>query len=73
MDKVVTTACKEFYSDKFNSEWKALLTEIEQQVFYLYYFEGNKIFQIAMKVNYSDRQVKRFLKSAKKKIYKTLP
>ena len=54
-------------------EWKPYLDTNEQAVFSLRYFEGKKIFEIAMEINYSERQVKRILKSARKKINKLLP
>ena len=68
IDKIIA----EILSDKFE-EWKPYLNKNEQAVFILYYFKGYKIFQIAMEINYSERQVKRILKSARKKINKHLP
>ena len=68
IDKIIA----EILSDKFE-EWKPYLNKNEQAVFILYYFKGYKIFQIAMEINYSERQVKRILKSARKKINKLLP
>ena len=61
-----------FLSSKFD-EWKPYLNTDEQAVFILYYFKGYKIFQIAMEINYSERQIFRILKSARKKINKLLP
>ena len=61
-----------FLSSKFD-EWKPYLNTNEQAVFILYYFKGYKIFQIAMEINYSERNVKRLLNSARKKINKLLP
>ena len=61
-----------FLSSKFD-EWKPYLNTNEQAVFILYYFKGYKIFQIAMEINYSERQIFRILKSARKKINKLLP
>lgn len=71
MDKLQKIVA-EFLSSKFD-EWKPYLTEIEQAVFILYYFKGYSITKISFEVNYSDRQVRRLLKSARKKIYKLLP
>lgn len=71
MDKIEQIVAN-FLSSKFD-EWKPYLTETEQAVFILYYFKGYKIFQIAMEINYSEIQVKRILKSARKKINKLLP
>ena len=61
-----------FLSSKFD-EWKPYLNTDEQAVFILYYFKGYKTFQIAMEINYSERQIFRILKSARKKINKLLP
>lgn len=61
-----------FLSSKFD-EWKPYLNTNEQAVFILYYFKGYKIFQIAMELNYCEKQVSRILKSAKRKINKLLP
>lgn len=71
MDKIQQIVA-EFLSVRFE-EWKSYLNENEQAVFILYYFKGKKIYQIAMEINYSEIQVKRILKSARKKIYKLLP
>ena len=71
MDKIQEIVA-DFLSVKFD-EWKPYLTENEQAVFILHYFKGKKIYQIAMEINYSEVQVKRILKSARKKIYKLLP
>lgn len=71
MDKIEKLIA-EFLSAKFD-EWKPYLNKYEQATFILYYFKGYKIFQIAMEINYSETQVKRLLKSARKKINKLLP
>ena len=71
MDKIQEIVA-DFLSVKFKN-WKPYLTETEQAVFILYYFKGKKIYQIAMEINYSEVQVKRILKSARKKIYRLLP
>lgn len=68
IDKIIA----DFLSVKFE-EWKPYLNKNEQAVFILYYFKGYKIFQIAMEINYSEIQIKRILKSARKKINKLLP
>lgn len=62
----------DFLSDKFD-EWKSNMTDTESVVFYLYYYKGYSVIKISQEVNYSERQVKRILKSAKKKVYKKLP
>lgn len=71
MDKIQEIVAN-FLSVKFE-DWKPYLTENEQAVFILHYFKGKKLYQIAMEINYSEVQVKRILKSARKKIYKLLP
>ena len=71
MDKIQEIVA-DFLSVKFE-DWKPYLTENEQAVFILHYFKGKKLYQIAMEINYSEVQVKRILKSARKKIYKLLP
>lgn len=71
MDKIQEIVAN-FLSVKFE-DWKPYLTENEQAVFILHYFKGKKIYQIAMEINYSEVQVKRILKSARKKIYRLLP
>ena len=71
MDKIEQIVAN-FLSVKFE-DWKPYLTQNEQAVFILHYFKGKKIYQIAMEINYSEVQVKRILKSARKKIYKLLP
>lgn len=62
----------EFLCDKFNKEWKGVLTSTEQQVFYFYYVERYSIIKISSAVHYSDRQVIRILNSARRKIEKIL-
>lgn len=71
MDKIQEIVAN-FLSVKFE-DWKPYLNKNEQAVFILHYFKGKKIYQIAMEINYSEVQVKRILKSARKKIYKLLP
>ncbi len=71
MDKL-EKLISDFLSTKFD-EWKPYMTTTEQSVFALYYFKRFTIFQISQEVNYSEPQVKRILKSARKKIYKLLP
>lgn len=71
MDKIQEIVAN-FLSVKFE-DWKPYLNENEQAVFILHYFKGKKIYQIAMEINYSEVQVKRILKSARKKIYRLLP
>lgn len=68
LDKIVA----DFLSEKFD-EWKAYLTKEEQAAFVLTYFKGYSIVQVANKIYYSESSVKRFLKSARKKINKHLP
>lgn len=71
MDKI-DKLISELLSPKFE-EWKPHLTKEEQAVFGLTYFKDFSQIQIAMELNYSDRQVRRILKSAKRKINKILP
>lgn len=71
MDKIQEIVAN-FLSVKFE-DWKPYLTENEQAVFILHYFKGKKLYQIAMEINYSERQIFRILKSARKKINKLLP
>lgn len=71
MDKLEKIVA-DFLSNKFN-EWKPYLNTNEQAVFILYYFKGYTITKISLEINYSDSQVKRILKSARKKINKLLP
>ena len=55
--------------------WKvdAKLNSNETIVFYLKEFKGYKMFEIAQEINYSEVQVKRIYKAARKKINKILP
>lgn len=53
--------------------WKPYLTKEEQVVFGLTYFKDYSQVKIAMEINYSERQIRRILKSAKRKINKLLP
>lgn len=68
LDKIIA----DFLSPKFE-EWKNHLTIDEQQVFFLFYFKGYSIIQIANEIHMCDRSVYRYLKSARKKINKLLP
>lgn len=61
-----------FLSEKFK-DWKEHLTTEEQAVFILYYFKGYSIVKTANEIHYSESSVKRYLKSARKKINKLLP
>lgn len=72
MDEFEQKVIREYASDRF-SVWKEYLTPTEQAIFYDYYFLGFSIIKITGVENYSERQVKRILKSARKKIYKRLP
>lgn len=67
LQKLVAT----FLSEKFE-DWESVLTDNEKAVFSLFYLKGYSIVKIAQEINYSDRQVKRILQSARKKIYKVL-
>lgn len=71
MDKLEKIVA-EFLSEKFK-DWKDHLTTEEQAVFILYYFKGYSIIRIAEETHYCDRTVKRYLRSARKKINKLLP
>lgn len=72
MNEFEHKAVKDFVSKKFN-EWKPHLTDAEQQIFYLHYFCNWTVIKISMEVNYSERNVKRILRKARKKVYKLLP
>lgn len=71
MDKLQKLV-SDFLSTKFE-EWKIDMTDKESVVFALFYFKGYSIIQISQEIQYSDSQVKRILKSARKKVYKKLP
>ena len=71
MDKIQEIVAN-FLSERFE-DLKPYLTETEQAVFILHYFKGKKIEQICVEINFSERQVYRILKSARKKNYKLLP
>lgn len=68
LDKLIA----DLLSPKFE-KWKPYLTKEEQAVFGLVYFKDYSIIQVANEIHYSDRQTKRILKSARKKINKLLP
>lgn len=68
LDKLIA----DLLSPKFE-EWKSYLTKEEQAVFGLTYFKGYSRVKTAMEIGYSEVQVKRILKSARKKINKLLP
>lgn len=68
LDKLIA----DLLSPKFQ-EWMPYLTKEEQAVFGLTYFKDYSQIKIAMELNYSDRQIRRILKSARKKINKLLP
>lgn len=68
LDKVIA----DLLSPRFE-DWKPFLTKEEQAVFILTYFKGYTAIKVAMEINYSDRQVRRLLKSARKKINRHLP
>lgn len=61
-----------FHSEKFK-EWQSFLTKEEQVVIILKQFYKYDINKICNEILYSESNVKRFLKSAKKKIKKILP
>lgn len=62
----------DFKSSKFE-EWKPYLTKLEQAVFVMHEFKCYTMVAIADEISYSERQVYRILKSARKKINKLLP
>lgn len=68
IDKIIG----EFLSEKFE-EWKPFLNRIEQAVFVLRYFKHYSIVKISNEIYYSERSVKRYLKSAKRKINRLIP
>lgn len=70
MDKLQRLVAK-FLSERFES-WENVLTDNEKAVFSLFYLKGYSIVKIAQEINYSDRQVKRILQSARRKIYKVI-
>lgn len=53
--------------------WMPFLAVDEEAVIILKYFKNMKVYQIAMELCFSERQIMRILKSAKKKINKVLP
>lgn len=63
---------KEYAKPRFEY-WKQFLKPQEISVFTLYYFEKYSIVKISITLNYSEIQIKRILKSARKKIYKHIP
>lgn len=72
MDKLIK-AVAGVCSPLFN-EWrvKAALTSDEAAIFWLKEFEDNTFQQVALKVNYSERQTIRIYNKAKLKILKIL-
>lgn len=68
IDKIVA----DFLSKRFD-DWKDYLTKEEQAVFILREFKGYSVIQTANEIGYSDRQVRRLYKSARKKINRLLP
>ena len=72
MNKFEFKAINQYSISKFDL-WKQYLTDSEIAVFELYYFRGFSLVKISMLEHYSERQVSRLLKSARKKIYKLLP
>lgn len=71
MDKIDRIVAN-FLSERFN-DWKDHLTKEEQAVFILREFKKMSIIQISFEINYSERQVRRIYKSARRKINKLLP
>ncbi|MDE6966868.1 MAG: hypothetical protein K2O94_07825 [Clostridiales bacterium] len=71
MDKLEKLV-SDFLSTKFN-EWKPYLSDDEQKVFGAYYFKGMSTLQISFEMNYSQRNIQKILRKAKRKIYKILP
>ena len=69
LDKIIANVL----SERFNNDWKQYLTKEEQVVFILKYFKGLSTLQISFEIPYSQRQIQRILKRARKKINKTLP
>lgn len=61
------------YITNLFEQWLPYLTVNEEAVIILYYFKNKKIYQVAMEINYSETQIKRILKSARRKINKLLP
>lgn len=71
MDKLEKLV-SDFLSTKFN-EWKPYLSDDEQKVFVAHYFKGMSTLQISFEMNYSQRNIQKILRKAKRKIYKILP
>lgn len=72
MNELDSKIVKEYATPRFDF-WKQHLTPQEIAVFQLHYFENYPLFRIAQLTNYSERQIKRILKSARKKIFKLIP
>ncbi len=68
IDKIVA----EFLSKRFD-DWKPYLTKEEQAVFILKEFKDYSDTKVGYEIGYSDRQVRRIYKSARKKINKLIP
>lgn len=68
IDKIIA----EFLSQRFD-DWKGYLTKEEQAVFILREFKGYSVIKTGLELGYSDRQIIRLSKSARKKINKLLP
>lgn len=68
LDKIIADLLSPLFE-----KWKPHLTKEEQAVFILTYFKGYTAIQVAMEINYSDRQVRRILKSARRKINRLIP
>lgn len=71
MDKLQKLV-SDFLSEKFK-EWKPFLTVEEQEAFIAYYFKGMTTLQISFEMNYSQRNIQKLLRKARRKIYKILP
>lgn len=72
MDKFDKKIIEEYSTPRFQY-WKEFLTPQETAVFALYYFEDMDILHISLHLCYSEAQIKRILKSARRKIFKRLP
>lgn len=68
LDKIIAN----FLSERFE-DWKPHLSKEEQAVFILKAFKGCNDIQVGFEIGYSDRQVRRIYKSARRKINKLIP
>lgn len=68
IDKIIA----EVLSEKFE-EWKPFLDKVEQVVIILRLFKKYPVVKICREIYYSEKAVKHYLKTAKRKIKKLIP